>query len=322
MTPKKYGKNTAAKTVSVLFAFILWFNIATNLEYNDKVNIPIKYIEPSSDKILASVPPEEAQIYISGSGKSLIYSSLKRMINSDESYVSVNLAGLPKGEHRIELEEEDVFFTSGEKIHVERILTNSFFPVNLDNKIRRTVKVNVDSLPEIILDENLVLNGKPIANPEFVIVEGPEDIVDPIKSINVVSLEKNMISESDTLIGATLSDKYEFVSLSQNEIMLDFSVEPLRTKLFRIPLKFNNFPRRHRQRITPDTLSVYIQGPESVVSRSRLVDILISVNYRSFLNRIAQGDSLIAPEIKYPEGITNVTITPGFLNISGLDGGG
>ncbi|MFC1551105.1 YbbR-like domain-containing protein [Candidatus Latescibacterota bacterium] len=321
MAQKKYGKNTTAKVLSVLFAFILWFNIATNLEYNEKVDIPIKYIEPSSGSMLASVPPGEAQVYIRGSGKSLIYFSLKRLFHADDSYVSANLAGLPKGAHRVELKEESIFFTSGVNIHVERILTNSVIPVNIDKKIKRTVKVNVDNLPDITLDEHLVLNGKPVANPEFVIIEGPEEIVDPIKSIRVVALEKNVISERDTLISATLEDNIDFASLSTKDITLDFSVEPLRTKLFRIPLKFNNFPQRHRQRVSPDTLSVYIQGPESVVSRSRSMDILISVNYRTYLNRIAQGDSLITPEITYPDGITNVTITPGVLLISGLDGG-
>lgn len=319
MTPKKYGKNTTAKVLSVLFAFILWFNIATNLEYNDKVNIPIKYIEPSSGFMIANVPPGEAQLYIRGSGKNLLYFSMKRLFHSDESYVSANLAGLPKGAHRIELKEENIFFTSGVNIHVERILTNSFIPVSIDKKIKRTVKVNVDNLPDVTLAEHLVLNGKPRSNPEFVIIEGPEEVVDPIKSIKVIALEKSVISERDTLIGATLEDTIDFAVLSTKEVTLDFSVEPLRTKLFRIPLNFNNFPQRHRQRVSPDTLSVYIQGPESVVSRSRSMDILISVNYRTYLNRIAQGDSLLTPEISYPDGITNVTITPGILLISGID---
>ena len=59
MTPIKFGKNTTAKILSILFAVILWFNIATNSEYNYKVYIPINYIEPSSGYMLASIPPEE-----------------------------------------------------------------------------------------------------------------------------------------------------------------------------------------------------------------------------------------------------------------------
>ncbi|MFC1541332.1 YbbR-like domain-containing protein [Candidatus Latescibacterota bacterium] len=316
-----YGKNTTAKVLSVLFAFILWFNIASNMEYSDKVTIPIKYTEPSSSFMLASVPPKDAQVYISGSGKSLIYFYLRKFISLDDSYISANLAGYTKGEHKIELKEESIYFSKGEDIIVERILTNSFFPINIDKKIKRTFKVDVDNLPEIKLNENLVFNGKPVANPEYVIVEGPEDIVDPIKSIGVVSLEKNVITESDTIIGATLNDDFDFARFSQKEITLNFSVEPLRTKLFQIPLNYINFPQRNRQKISPDTLSVYIRGPESVISRSRSSDIVISVNYRSYLNRITQGDSLIAPEIVYPEGITDVTITPGFLQISGLSDG-
>jgi YbbR domain-containing protein len=321
VAPKTYGKNTAAKVLSVFFAFILWFNIATNTEYNYKVDIPIKYIYPSSGFMLANEPPDEAQVYIRGSGKSLLYFCLKRMFNADESYVSANLAGLPKGAHRIELQEANIFFTSGANISVERILTNSVIPVSIDKKISRTVRVDVDNLPEVRIDDDLVLNGKPTADPEYVIVEGPADVVDPIESIPIATIEKNVISESDTLIGATLADTVDFAVLNTKNVTLRYSVEPLRTKLFRIPLKLVNFPQQEEANVSPDTLSVYIQGPESVVSRSRSMDIVISVNYQSYMNRIARGDSFITPEISYPDGIMNVTITPGVLQITDPGGG-
>ena len=126
MTLKKFGKNITAKILSFLFAAILWFNIATNLEYNHKVYIPIKYIEPSSGYMLASVPPEETQIYLRGSGKSLVYFVLKNLFNPEENYIATNLAGLQKGEHRIDLDKANIVLSTGESLHVERILSDSF----------------------------------------------------------------------------------------------------------------------------------------------------------------------------------------------------
>ncbi len=321
MASKTYGKNTTAKVLSVFFAFILWFNISTNMEYNYKVDIPIRYIKPSRGFMLANVPPEEAQVYIRGSGKNLLIFSLRRLFNSDESYVSANLAGLPKGAHRIELQEENIFFTSGADLSVERILTNSVIPVSIDERVSRTVRVDVDNLPEVTIDNDLVLTGKPTADPGYIIVEGPAEIVDPIESIPIASIEKNVITESDTLIEATLADTLDFADFSTKNVTLRYSVEPLRTKLFRIPLKYNNFPQQEHAKVTPDTLSVYIQGPESVVSRSRSMDIVISVSYRSYLKHITDGDMFITPEIWYPDGITNVTITPGVLQITDPGGG-
>lgn len=321
MTPKKFGKNTTAKILSILFAVILWFNIATNSEYNYKVYIPIKYIEPSSGYMLASIPPEETQVYLKGSGKSLVYFIFKNLVYPGESYISTNLAGLSKGEHRIDLDKENIALSTGESLQVERILNNPFFSVEIDKKIKRTVKVDIDSLPAFKLENNFVLNGKPAANPEFVIIEGPEDIVNTMNSVKVASLDNTMISQEDTLVHARLLDTIRFVTVSQNDVTIHFPVEPLRTKRFHMPVTFINFPRKIRQRINPDTLSVYIQGPESVVSRSRFEDIFISVNYRAYLDQIAQGDSLITPEITYPEGITNVTITPGVLHISDYSSG-
>jgi len=81
--------------------------------------------------MLASVPPEETQVYLRGSGKSLIYFILKSLVNPDESYISTNLAGIPKGEHRIDLDEENIALSTGESLHVERILNNSFFSIKI-----------------------------------------------------------------------------------------------------------------------------------------------------------------------------------------------
>lgn len=322
MNLNKFGKNTTAKILSVLFATVLWIHISTKAEYDYKVFIPITYIEPSSGYMLASTPPEETQVYLSGSGKNLFYFMLRSIINPEGSYIPVNLAGLPKGRHRITLDKKNIFLPTEGNLSVERILYNSFFPVVIDKKIERTVWVETDSLPGFELENGYVLSGKPSVKPEIVTIEGPEDIINTISSIRIATLADNMISQEDSLVHAKLANNIRFVVVTPGEVDIHFPVEPLRTKLFRgIPVTFKNFPRKLRQHLTPDTLSVYIQGPESIVSRSRSEDIFVTVNYKTYLDQIAQGDSLLKPVVIYPEGITSVNTTPGVLRISDYSSG-
>jgi len=314
---KKFGSNTTAKILSVLFAVILWFHIATNAEYNYKVTIPIKFIEPSSGYMLASIPPRDVQVYVRGTGKKLLFFNLKNFIDPEGSYISPNFAGLPKGRHRINLNKEDIYLAVERGIDVENILTNSFFYVIIDKKKKETVPVDITSLPDFKLEDNHVLSGKLKVYPEFVIIEGPEDIVNSIRSAKISSLDKKIISHKDSLVHAQF-ESIPFVTFNPDEVYIMFPVEPLRTKLFRsIPITFRNVPIELRQRIAPDTLSVYIHGPESIVSKSRSEDIVVIVSYRNYRDKIAQGDSLLTPELIYPEGLTSANTVPGFLRIAG-----
>ncbi len=322
MSLKLFATNTTAKILCVLFAVMLWFNVATNEMYHYKVNIPIKYIDPSSGYMLASTPPQEIQVYLSGTGKHLLYFILRSFMDPDASYISVNLAGYPKGRHRISLEKENILLPTEDGVTVESILYNAFFPVVVDKQIRQTIRVDVDSLPPVDAEEGYILTGEPTADPEYVIAEGPEDTIAPLQSIRVASLAVTTLSPSDTLVTGTLKSPGEFVTLNQQNVQIGFTIEPVRTKLFQsIPVSFRDFPRRFRDVLVPDTLSVFIQGPESIVSQSRKEDISVTVQYNKYKTMVDDGDSTIVPDIRYPDGLTNVKTNPVFLRLTDNNSG-
>ena len=318
----RIGSNKTAKILSILLASVLWFHIATDAEYDYKIDIPIMYIEPTKEYMLARKPPETVNVYVKVSGKHLLFYVLKSMIDPESSYISVNLAGLLKDTHRITLEKENIYLSVESGISIERILSDSTFPVIIDRKKKQTVPVDVDNLPDYTVEGNYVLSGKITSIPEFVIIEGPEDYIDAIHAVKVKTLEKTMISQGDSLVHANLNTNNSFVTVNPGEVNIRFPVEPLRTKLFRgIPVTFKNIPRKFRNYLSPDTLSVYIQGPESIVSRARSEDISVTVNFAIYRNQIEQGDSLLKPVVTYPDGITDVSTTPGMLRISSPSSG-
>ncbi|MFC1511723.1 hypothetical protein ACFL5H_00830 [Candidatus Latescibacterota bacterium] len=310
------GPHDAAKLLCFLFALLLWFHVATEQEYGDQVSLPIHYHEPTSGYILANSPPDQVKIALSGTGKNLLSFKIGLLTNPGVAYVNVTLADLRRGTHIITLNTEDITISEDASVTIVDILENAEISVLIDRKIERSLAVALDSLPPYRVEEGFVLNGKPLVTPVSITAEGPEEVLLEMRTIRISSLNTETISLADSLVEAVLDIPSPFVNVSQAIVEVRFPVERLRTKLFRgVPVTLSGFPQRFESVFLPDTLTVLIQGPESVISLSRAEDIVVEVNYSSFLEQTAGGDSLITPTIKYPNGITGASTTPVALRI-------
>jgi hypothetical protein len=309
------GTNTGAKVFSALFALVLWFHVATEQEYLDRVEIPIVYVEPSNGYMLSSTPPVTLQANVAGTGKSLLAFLARRLFDSEKSYVVVSLTGLPKGRHNITIDPSTVAIPKGENLLVKSILTNASFTVEIDRKVRQTVKVSLDSLPAYRLDEGLVLAGVCTADPAYIIIEGPEDMLSPITALPVSSLVPSVITAADTVVQGFFTSPSPFFTIEGQPVRIKLPVEQLLTKQFPgIKVTLADFPRRFRGTIIPDTVTVVIQGPASVIERSQKEQISVLVNYQAFQQ--LSGDSLITPVIRHPKGVTSAGTMPFSLRIT------
>ena len=77
-----------------------------------------------------------------------------------------------------------------------------------------------------------------------------------------------------------------------------------------IPVRLNGFPRSQRPVYAPDSLAVDVSGPESLILALKPSDISLMVTFETFQQVNAAGDSIVSPEIKVPDGVSDVRITP------------
>ena len=308
------GPNDPAKLLSFLFAIILWFHVATEQVYRYGASVPIHYVHLQDNYMLANTPPERVQVSLSGTGKSLLSFRLRQLSNPDDSYAMVDLAGLEKGTHPVAILKQNLFIPESDGITAQEITGNGVFPLVIDRRAERMVPVSTDSLPSFV-EEGCVLAARPEAVPESVAVSGPEEIVSKITSIPAGTPKPAPITCADSVAQAQLINPSPFLDLSRDTVEIRFTVERLRTKLFLIPVTLTGFPRNERDTITPDTLSVLIQGPESVISRSGQADVSAEVSHASYLEQTASGDSLIAPTLRFPTGVTSASATPPAVRI-------
>ena len=316
------GTNNLAKILSVVAALVLWFHVTVGASFNTTVSVPIRYIGPVRGLMVADGIPDHVLVQARGSGRALLFYSLRKVLVQARRYVLVNLGGLSSGKHTITIHTEQVNLGAGD-LEVERILENAEFTVSLDLKVQRTVAVDVDSLPGIRVAKDAVLVRPPEVAPRFVTIVGPGGIVRSIRTIPIKNLSRNEVSLRDTVVRAVLDTTiYPFVTVSPREVELRFSLEPLAEKVFSgIPVRPKDFPW-NRYAFEPDSLTVTVQGPESIVRKLKPRDITVTVLYKAFLEQAENGGNAVKPEITFPKGVTAVTLAPETVRITPLDAKG
>jgi YbbR domain-containing protein len=307
----KAGTNLTAKIVSFLFALVLWLVVSLNAPFTYKVNVPIKYLGPSEGYIVTGSYPDKVLLLIQGTGKELLSFSLKQMFNPAEFYALVSLSGLTKGKHQVELDKSKINVSGDGSLEVESILDKTYFSIEIDRMITRNIPVNTDSLPDFQVDKGYVIVGKPVVKPQFIVIQGPEDTLNTMRSVRIASLDRNRISVKDSTVKATLRNDYiNLVTIDPEIVDISFNFEPLAQKVFvNIPLTLKSFPRKNLPQFIPDSFTVDVKGPESIISKLKPDDILVTIQYQKFLEQRAQGEQVIRPEVKFPEGV-NVSLTP------------
>ena len=311
--------NLTAKIVSVVFAVVLWLIISLHAPFTYKVLMPIKYNGPSEGYIMTGSHPEKALVRIKGTGKSLLVFYIRRMFNPKLHYAMASLYGFStKGKHQIDLDKNKVNLGDDSNLEVESILENAFFSIEIDRIDTRTIPVDLDNLPIFSVEKGYILVEKPQAKPGIVVVKGPVDTLDTMKTIIISSFLRNRVSPKDSVLKARLGKNLsEFVTIDPETINLHFSIEKLTQKVLTgMPLIFKDFPGKNVPHFIPDTLSVKIEGPESIVSRLEADDVLVTVRYQAFLEVRGKGENILKPEIILPEGTSIVTVTPEFLRFS------
>ena len=317
------GSNLTAKILSVLSAIVLWLVITLHTTFSYKVPIPIKYFGPSEGFMMTGSYPEKALVYIRGTGRALLVFSIKRILDPEQHYATVSLTGFTtKGKHQVDLDKNKINLGDTTTLVVDSILENAFFSVEIEKIDTRSIPVDLDNLPEFTVENGYVIVGKPQAKPGIVVVKGPVDTLDTMNTIKISSLPSSKVSIKKPVLQANLGkDLSEFVTTNPKTINLYFTVEKLAQKIFTgIPLVLKNFPKGNIPHFVPDSLNVAVEGPESIVSKLKADDILVTVRYQEFLDLSAQGVSIIKPEIKLPENVTAVTVTPDMVQFSSDSG--
>jgi YbbR domain-containing protein len=316
VSSKRLGSDYTIKIFCFLFALFLWFNVASKNTYYEKAEIPVKYFGASTGYMLSANPPDKIPVILRGNGREHILYNLQKLFVSDESYISVNLSGLSKGKNLIPLTKENVFLTTGKGISVDNFIDDSFIPIYLDRKIKKTVRVDTNCLTSLNTDKKCILTGKPFIKPEFVIVEGPEDTLKSIKEVYPDLNGKKEITLKDSILYLTIAGTSPFIKVEPNEVQANLFIEKASEKSINIPLKLKGFPKEIKSKLSTDSLKIEIRAAESVINKIKESDVKAELSYESYLEQGKNGINHPKPELKYPVNVVIVSVFPEYIKFS------
>lgn len=303
------GSNLTPKIVSVLFALLLWFVAVTNTTFTNQITIPIHYTNPTGGTMVAGPLPEDAVVIISGTGQKMVVDFLTGIMGSREQYVLVNLAGLTPGRNQIKIDRTLINMGDSD-LSVDSIVspTNATITVVIDERVRRTIPVATDSIPTIRPERGYVLMGNPEVDPKSVLVEGPGKTVLELRRMQPVSAERS-IGVADSVVEADLALP-DYTTAIPSGVRLHFRIERIeQRRLDGIPVQVRGFGRRPPT-IHPDSITVRVEGAESLVKALKPGDIEIVIHADSFQAALDGGDNTVVPTVTLPKGVTLERLSP------------
>ena len=305
-----------AKIVSALFAVILWFYVVTIDSFTTSVTLPVHYTEPSEGYMVSAPLPGRANVIISGTGMDMFSSYIRGLFRTEQRFVIINLAGLGPGTNQVVIDgEKNIMLGESSNLTVEGIHTppNAIIDVRIDERVKRTALVAADSLQGYRIEQDYVVVGK-TADPEYVLVEGPRETVGKLAMVRPVPGRRAAIANGDTVLTVGL-DLPPYSTADPETVDIRFRVEAVERRQFTgVPLRYRGFPRT-RPELTPDSLVVHVEGPGSLIDALTQTDIIVSVAYGDYRDAAAAGDSVIAPNVRAPQGIIVERMVPAVLRI-------
>jgi len=246
------------KLLAVLMAFLLWFHVATEKEYEINLRYGLAYEGLAEDLIMTSPPPEEVVVRGRGSGKNLL-----PIIFSQRSW-PVDMSSFSDGVAEIELKSQDVPDAGAEGIEFLAIVPETRLQVDLDRKEQKTVPIIADFVYEP--REGYLRVSPESFNPDSVRLTGPASTLAGIKDVHTRPRTfSNLSGPIDTEVELEPLTAYN-VTRNINECRLHADVQPYEEKAFTsIPVNTSRRNDDNPLELDPDSATVIVGGGRNML---------------------------------------------------------
>lgn len=308
----KDDKRVVVFAVCLFIATSLWFLNALSKDYSTSISYPVKYINPPSNKFLASEPPGQFELKVNAHGFTL----LRHKLSLTFSPIVLNLVNItrniepnPNG-YRVSTSAltRNISDQVSNEITVLSILPEEFY-VKLDSLTTKTVpvKMAVDYTfqPQFNLKEEIN------TTPNEVKITGPGAILD---TIDFLSTEYRKYENVDANITKSLKILHPLkTTIKPEKVELKIRVEKFTEKEIKIPIQVKNLPDNKNLKLFPSEIKLTILVGLSEFEVINASKFEVSVDYLSIKDGVENLDIEIG---KKPVGVQILRFTP--LNVEFL----
>ena len=265
-------KNYKAFSGVFLLAFLLWFMVKMNKQYEYSIDVPIEFVNIDQDMTFKYPYAESAHVEFLGKGMDLI-----RLRYFKINY-RIDLSGAPKIlEFNPPDHPEYVNYPRELDISVKSVLRPRSLVIELDRKMQKLLPVEVGY--QVIEPPGMILVDV-AASPDSVMVTGPAVM---FGKINQIETEQKVFEEPlkpfEEIFLIHESEEY-FALYEPAEVRVTFNLQRLAEKeVLDVPVTVINKPADYQVIPLPSTANIYVKGGEKILAELGLQDFQILIDF-------------------------------------------
>ncbi|NJB67451.1 YbbR domain-containing protein [Desulfobaculum xiamenense] len=291
-------ENWPYRILALLLAFACWYLVTGQDKVETWIEIPVEIVNTPKDLVVQSGVPSRINVRVRGSKPML------RGLDARSLAYSLNLATLTPGTNVVTIEPGKVSVPKAVEV-IE--IDPARLTVEADRLVRRRVPVEPRWQGDVAEDYELL---EAVADPLVVQLEGPERLVEPLKSVPTLPLTGNVTSAGAMVRDLGLDLPRE-IQANPASVRVHFRfAERTRQMWLKIPIRVlpENSSAAASAQVKPATVQVQVEAPVSI---AREKDFRERFSAFILLNSSMEpGWHVVEYRIKMPPGCTLIKAVP------------
>lgn len=229
--------------VCLALASFLWFLNALEKRYTDHISVPVRYINLPENKDLTGKLPRTLELTVDGFG----YTLLRYKLSLVFSPVLLDVNELTNNYLEGKFMSRYTISTNGHKEEIAKQISSEIVIISVrpdsitfyvSTLIEKLVKVK--PIIDITLAKEFILQKPPVAQPESILVRGPQEIMDTLRYIKTEPVQiKNLANTIERDVNLIILPE---LKSELDEVTVQIAVEQFTEAKFEVPITVINQP--------------------------------------------------------------------------------
>ena len=284
----------------LFFAVVIWIFVQFSKQYNEVLEIPVRYINVPPDKLLLESNPRKIQLRMQENGFRIAWFSLfppSLTIDLSRAYVEDGSLVYVIDENRSDIQSQlEIDFDDSKFVRDALVLA---FEQKKEKKLPVKSEIEIEYAVGYSAVDALAIE------PDSVRVSGPDNILDTLSQLRTFPLKLTKVKTDQS--GFVYLDTTNLPNLSfyRNKVKYSVNVEKFTEGKVQVPIELINVPQDLNVVIFPKETMLFFQVNLKDFNKVTASDFRVVAN---FANVRGEQDFLIPEVIKKPDFTSNIRL--------------
>lgn len=284
----------------LFFAVVIWIFVQFSKQYNEVLEIPVKYVNIPPDKLLLEDAPQSIQLRMQENGFRIAWFSLfppTLSIDLSKAFAENGSLIYVIDENRSEIQSQlEIDFDDNQFVRDALVLD---YEQKQEKKLPVRSKVEIEYAVGYSAVEQLSIE------PDSVRVSGPDNILDTLSGLQTFPLKLSKVKTDQNGFVFLDSTSLPNVTFYRNKVKYSVDVEKFTEGKVQVPIELINVPQNLNVVIFPKETVLFFQVNLKDFSKVTASDFRVVAD---FANVRGEQDFLIPEVIKKPDFTSNIRL--------------